>query len=146
MTDDLAAFIAARLDEDEAAATEAAREECPEWRRRYPNPGLYEGTTDISDINGTIVARAGTPIAAHIARHDPARGLREVAAKRRVLERHRPVGGNPSYWAQACAGCGTEGYCDDPVTAKMSDCPELRDMAAIWDAHPDYRQEWKPWP
>jgi hypothetical protein len=104
MIDDLAAFIGARLDDDEQAVADG-----------NPAVGL------------------------------PERALREIAAKRRVLERHRPVGGTASWRAQACAGCGTEGYCDDPVTEKMSDCPELRDMAAVWEDHPDYRGEWAPW-
>jgi hypothetical protein len=146
MSDDLVAFIGARLDEDEAAANAAT---IGPWAvGREDGDGGWHILRGIGIVAGPGHEGGGVwgrPDADHIARYDPARALREVAAKRRVLERHRPVGGTPSYRAQACAGCGTEGYCDDPVTEKMSDCPELRDMAAIWDAHPDYRQAWKPW-
>jgi hypothetical protein len=141
MTDDLVAFIAARLDEDEAVTNAGARRVGMPWHAEA-QPGTPGGL--VTDELGLVGSTGGRYAADHIARYDPARVLREVAAKRRVLERHRPVGGTASWRAQACAGCGTEGYCDDPVTEKMSDCPELRDMAAIWDGHPDYRQEWKP--
>jgi hypothetical protein len=81
----IASSIAAHLAEDEAAAKEAARDECAEWRRSYPNPGMYTGTTDITDVTLTIVARVGTPVAGHIARQDPARTLRRVKATRDLV-------------------------------------------------------------
>lgn len=86
--------------------------------------------------------------------HDPARVLREVAAKQRVLERHREVreddheGWLWSEWnasrgvSQPCLGCWVSGDPDSPVTEHVENCPELRDLAAIYADHPDYRQEW----
>lgn len=88
-----------------------------------------------------VVARVGTPLAAHIARHDPARVLREVEAKRRILDDYRIA-------VSACRN----------VTGAELDTPGYRAMcagrdalkscvvqiAAVWSDHPGYRQEWKP--
>lgn len=53
--------------------------------------------------------------------------LRRCEADRRVLARHRQV--DESY-SVACEGCGYDGgYCPEPVTANVSDCPELLDLA-----------------
>lgn len=62
----LVEFLAARLDDDEAVAQRAAR-----W-----NEGCRDWATD------------GEPDWEHIARHDPARVLREVEAKRRIVAMH----------------------------------------------------------
>jgi hypothetical protein len=81
-----------------------------------------------------------------IARHDPARVLAEVAAKRRVLVRHRPATGEEPGWfvyAGACLGCGREGEFADPRTRDINDCPELRDMASADSDHPDYKERWR---
>jgi hypothetical protein len=64
---------------------------------------------------------------------DPARVLAEVEAKRRVMGRHHNFQG----W---CAGCGND------LTHRISDCPELRDLAAPYADHPEYREEWRPSP
>ena len=66
----------------------------------------------------------------HIARHDPARALRDVEAGERILERHRycePYGGGP---------CDHAGIVDGP-------CPDMRDLAARWRDHPDHGKGWK---
>ena len=127
--DDLIAFLTARLDEDEAAA-----------KASWPGPWDYE--TEVGGFGpvGCVLmpipqhkgARTGltsfTPLgtqdadtAAHIARHDPARVLREVAAKRAIIAQweHSPVG--------------------SPVLTNA-----LYQLAAVWSDHPDYRQEWAP--
>lgn len=97
--DDLIAFIRARLDEDEAAAKSA-------------RPGPWDYETEVGGFGpvGCVMMPLGnhkgtrtgltafTPLgtqdaatAAHIARHDPARVLREVAAKRAILALHTPL-------------------------------------------------------
>jgi hypothetical protein len=80
---ELIAKIRAALDEDERAATEAlllAVDNRGEWtyaeRRVTGGPGLL--------IVGHIPANRGR----HIARHDPARVLRQVAAMRKILDIH----------------------------------------------------------
>ena len=120
MSDDVVAFLRARLDEDEAAAREAARGEGVSWQQSYPNPGLYTGTTDITDGDLAIVARVGAPVAAHIARHDPARVLRDVEADRRLL-------------AEADKLAGDVGW-DDAIMFTVG-C-----RAATYSDHPDYRK------
>ena len=74
-TDDLIAFLNARLDEDEAAAKAAWG---VEWDWRYVTRPFGERPS----IAHTV----------HIARHDPARVLREVAFKRAILGQYRTAG------------------------------------------------------
>jgi hypothetical protein len=108
------------------------------------------------------------PTSQHVARHDPARVLAEVKAKRRILHRHRPTdpdwvasqrawhdkyGGDAPFQPKppACAGCGRcgsggrrgEAYRSYPRTPDFTKCPELRDLAAVYADHPDYDPAWR---
>lgn len=81
--------------------------------------------------------------AAHIARHDPARVLAEVAAKRRMLERHSGF----DFPANEDDGPGdyawtprSDGHCYGEVWP----CADLRDLAAPYADQPDYNQGWRP--
>jgi hypothetical protein len=69
----------------------------------------------------------------HVARHDPGRVLREVAAKRAILatltSRVQAEDSEPATWHQV-------GY--DRARFDV-----LRLLAAIWSDHPDYDNEWK---
>jgi len=126
----LTAFLAARLDEDEAAARaasapspwKAAEHEADSWivTDATSEPLIYdEGTPDLLE-------------AAHIARHDPARVLREVAAKRAILAEHQ----------EAASG----GYCElcyYGYGGGSWPCPTVRALASVYSDHPDYREEWK---
>lgn len=127
--DDLIAFLAARLDEDEQWAREATD---------GPWVDEFSGETGHcvipSDAMSTreYVARtqllAALPDARHIARHDPARVLREVEAKRRILAECRPghLGGPALELAGALGGL------------------VLCFLALPYADHEDYREEWKP--
>jgi hypothetical protein len=55
----------------------------------------------------------------------PASVLRRCAADRKILEHHSPVGGGwPGHYV--CAGCGYDGgYCPEPYTEHVNDCPTL---------------------
>src|SRR5690349_1270697 len=99
--DDLTEFIKARLDEDEAAARAAEHNDGPgtlEWRVGGPRHLTFDNHRSedyVSVFAGgwdrILIARdevRGAPLAKHIARHDPARVLREVAAKRAILNAH----------------------------------------------------------
>jgi hypothetical protein len=158
----LTEFVAARLDEDEAVAKAATlpahdgpnaykpHPELSAWRyvpdgevEYVPTPEMlahnyYEPYPVTADSEGLSPA-VGESVGPHIARHDPARVLAEVEAKRRVLARHRPSGGQ----TPACEGCGYTGDNDDPRYL-IDECPELRDLATIHADHPAYRQEWRP--
>jgi hypothetical protein len=69
---------------------------------------------------------------------DLARVLREVQAKRRVMERHCPGMRTRGYvYCQACPD-DRDGFPEVPI----DECPELRDLAVPYSDHPDYRKEW----
>lgn len=69
--------------------------------------------------------------AAHIARHDPARVLREVTAKRTILNAY-----NESRWDKG------EGH-EDYATGKERGLEAaVEAIAAVYAGHPDYRTDW----
>lgn len=80
MTADVAAFMAARLDEAEAAAKAAWG---IEWSWR--------------DLAGPFRERPSIAHTAHIARHDPATVLRSIAADRRLLAELDRCQGDPGW-------------------------------------------------
>jgi len=118
----LTEFLAARLDEDREAATKAGGRE---W--------AYNGHIWlVVDHEGDpVVYDEGKPNwfqASHIVRHDPARVLREVAAKRALLEEFELPGLD-------CAA----------TSAAPDNCRQhrvLRQLAAIYSDHSDFREEW----
>lgn len=80
------------------------------------------------DANGISVALVD---ATHIAVHDPLRVLAECAAKRAIVAEHGQDWAGP-----ICLRCrDLGGYVDFP-------CPTVQALAAIYKAHPDFRQEW----
>lgn len=115
---DLVAFLRARLDEDEQAA-ERAQGEGQSWAWVQP---------EALDAN----RYPSLEQAEHIARHDPARVLAEVAAKRALLDVHRDDYGS-------CSTCGTAGEYDVPWP-----CTTVELLALPYANHPDYRSEWAP--
>ena len=122
---DLTEFLTARVDEDEAAAKAAAARGGSIW----PNSD-YENRT---------------PELEHARRHDPARALREVEAKRAILAAHMPGEFGYRQIEILCRTCvtGHYVYMDDDA-ADPWPCVTVRALAAIWNGHPDYRDEWKP--
>lgn len=77
----------------------------------------------------------------HAARHDPARVLREVAAKRAIIEQHPNVNDGD------CGTCvvGAWGYPTHGSSRPASwPCPTLRHLAAPHAEHPDYNESWRP--
>jgi Family of unknown function (DUF6221) len=117
VNDDLIHFLTARLDEDEMRAAGAPK---GPWTwiamRGYPQR--------ITNPEAAVVAHTYTEpdapayIAEHIVRHDPARTLLEVAAKRRIIAMHREnaIGD--------CRRCG-EGPCETlrALALPYADCP-----------------------
>jgi hypothetical protein len=145
MTDDLVQFLRDRLDEDYEAArlvlgtNVMARvlrgQPAPRW---VPSP---EGDAGIWDTDGTprvkfVWARERD----HIVRHDPARVLCEVDAKRRITECHESwVAGNGD---TICGRCGREHI--DGRPGGHFPCQTLRLLALPYADHPDYRADWAP--
>jgi hypothetical protein len=110
----LTEFLTARLDEDEA------------WARIH-GPVIPWGVgsgpfkAHINTYAGNRVAEArNNNYARHIARHDPARVLAEVAAKRAIVNMDED-----------------DRYSDAYVVA-------IRALAAAYADHPDYDEAWRP--
>lgn len=148
MSSDLLGFLEARLAEDEATA-----------RAATPGPWSVDNETYAESISGSddqdVVAGGrwggeasvftSTEDALHIARHDPARVLAEVAAKRAIMDIHSMfippyVGVGPD---GSCQGCGLGGDGRYYNTPDIKDCPELQALAAIYADHPDWQEGWK---
>lgn len=139
-------FLNARLDEDEAAARAAIDPDLPgtNWRwidptsdaSAKPEDGYFFGVSlrtleefPIPQTSKYLPAFAITTadempegVGTHIALHDPARVLRDVAAKRAMVD-DLDYGG-----------------------AEMGDAQDhvLRRLASVYSDHPDFRQEWTP--
>jgi hypothetical protein len=134
---DLTEFLTARLDEDEAAANRGIR--FAEGRERdCPDAELVEMCERASrrERNYDQPWWAATVMAlrqqVQLAPHDPARVLREVAAKRAIMERHRPITRRPG-WRSTCR-----------FDNHRWPCADVLDQAAAYSDHPDYRDEWRP--
>lgn len=129
--DDLLAFLRARLDEDEAQASVATR---GPWRAedRPVFSGFYRVVTrDYDDedqgdvvVSGDDVGGARRNDAQHIARYDPARVLREVEAKRELIN-----------WILR--------WPLRPAPPSSVD-GLLERLALPYADHEGYREEWKP--
>ncbi|MER5889755.1 DUF6221 family protein [Streptomyces sp. NPDC001941] len=102
MSEELVRFLQASLDEEADLARGCDGDDaCGQWT-------AHGHTVDFCHLD-----LSGFPptIAQHIALHDPARTLRDIEAKRRVLTRHA----------------------HDPWP-----CDDLRDLAAPYADHPDF--------
>jgi len=129
---DIVEFLRQRLTTDEADALAAS-----------PGPWTMGGEGEVLAVDGITVAEgfalSGRQLRAtvdHIARHDPARVLRDVAAMRAILDEIVPL---------------MDGM-DDQIDSEFrisSDPPTpyaserlLRILAAIWADHPDFDPAW----
>ena len=148
--DDLIAFLRARLDEDEQAALS-----WPEGGRQWQTVGgrklSYRNDSsemvtaiDVSNAsslwNEQIYVKYDLDDAPeHIARHDPARVLAEVEAKRRILELHSYATGH------SCSVTDGTGYhLNYGEVDGQSACTTLRLLASIYDGHLEYCDTWRP--
>jgi hypothetical protein len=121
--DAMVAWLGAQLDEDEEAARDAGGSTpSGHWARE-----AYGCVIDAKQR--LVVYGEGTPTregAEHIARHDPARVLREVEAKRALLEETiRP-------------------YLNNGQTTGNIAWLALRLLALPYSDRPGYRAEWAP--
>ncbi|WP_009473855.1 DUF6221 family protein [Rhodococcus sp. JVH1] len=137
---DIEEFLKARLDEDGELARYAA-ERAAEWRSGGQGVcgGPFaddEGEVDCLGMH-TIVYGEGYPRefeARHIALHDPARVMLEVATKRAILQACRRAPSASSHISAFVRGQDA-GYAE-----ALADT--LRHLASAYSDHPDYRQEW----
>jgi hypothetical protein len=121
---DLVAFLTARLDEDERVARAATADNADgKWAtgERWSVLNLeYEGIhVFASDDPKPPNPDETDPTTVHMARHDPARVLADVAAKRAIM------------------GLAVPGDIDQPEVYAA-----LRYLAAVHADHPDYDPEW----
>jgi hypothetical protein len=143
VTDDIAAFIKARIADDEAAAlaTLDVNVRAAMKRGTPPPRWVQEGATIRDDGTArTPAVRVGhtwAHEAAHIALHDPARVLREVAAWRAVVEDHAAT-------VAEATPLRRQSMSDLEFLRVLDAERTLGHLAAIWDGHPDYRAEWRP--
>lgn len=119
----IVAFIRDRLEQDRTIALAAGGKA---WRQYDP---LREHGR-IEEVGGDVVTYdEGSPTegqAVHIARHDPARVLRDVQADLAVLFEHDE--------AECCSTC-----LDD-----VDGCPTFRALAYKHADHPEWQPHWKP--
>ena len=134
----LTEFLLARIAEDEAVARAAIERDGDHWATESlghdgsringtvdkGNPRAYSGSPELWDDEGALGMHDET--AAHIVRWDPARVLRECAAKRAIVEamveHDAATGEEPAY------------YWVPPV---------LGIFASVDANHPDYDEDWQ---
>ncbi|MEU2788994.1 DUF6221 family protein [Streptomyces sp. NPDC007100] len=140
MTEHLVQFLRDRLDEDEAVARAASPGPWTQvgigdygWAVSFNRPD-YAGVETEDDDQGRADAD-------HIARHDPARVLAEVEAKRRLLVVHAK---SSSY--DGCATCDAgNDSCGCLGGAHWEyPCDTMKLLALPYADHPDYHEEWRP--
>lgn len=129
MTEAIVDFLRARLDE---AAADAEALSAEQWTAETDVGDEYNRGVVVNDHEtvascGVEGLDDGEVRARHIARHDPAHVLRDIAAKRRRLE--------------ALAEAVERGVY---ITAVYTAEDALRDEAAVYDQHPDYQETWRP--
>jgi hypothetical protein len=147
----LTEFLEARLAEDEATAraTLIDVKGSGYWHADERPVALTVDLYRVRDDNARPVVEAvkslygdegpaeplyvdGEAVAAHVARHDPARVLREVAAKRDLLDRH------------ASSERSAEGPLANDSEVYYAEALEeaVRILATTYSDHQDFREEW----
>jgi hypothetical protein len=176
--DDLVAFLRARFNEDVEVARQAAlavgdtgyergelvREPAQHgdaliadgqhWGARYHQVVREQSRgPERAGVVAEAAAFGGRPVAAHIVRHDPARVLVEVEAKRRIVDMYLPPGVSPhpgpcvNFEGQDPAGYDEHDSCARHLAAsghRFRTDYVLRLLALPYVDHPDYREEWRP--
>jgi hypothetical protein len=103
----------------------------PEWRRDVNHP-MWHCDDELDGCPD--VARGWIAEAEHIARHDPARVLAEVAAKRRIVQLHGET---------MLPHVGGGGMCRECESASYP-CSTVQHLAAVYADRDGYREEWRP--
>lgn len=150
---DLAAFLLARVEDDEAAAKAATN---ARWEPSIEIDGWRHGRRTVVAAGGKRVVTVdqtrchhepAEPNVDHIARWDPARVLAECAAKRALIGLHADdgpsqgyVGGRYDEMPHACGICGTHGEYGE--YGEPWPCGTLRALAQPYTFHPLFRPEW----
>lgn len=133
---DIVEFLRARYREEEEIARSAslARESVNRWvyvESRYP-PSLVQVDAPVRTRDVAEVPRPGP--AQHIARHDPARVLREVEAKWRRLEAYAAMKAGTLFHVNE--------YAEHQAIIDEYERYILPGDAAPYVDHPDFNPEW----
>jgi hypothetical protein len=153
LIDDMITFVRLQLDEDERVAIEAARaiadhtyapvevdqhaEAARHWHARrwlYQSKVSAAGEKDWQGGPPEVTDSVWTEVGEHIARHDPARVLREVDSLRKIVDD----------LAAVIADDEGMGYYSDGHSGLATAKRTLRLLAAIFSDRPGYREEWRP--
>ncbi|MFI8330140.1 DUF6221 family protein [Streptomyces filamentosus] len=137
--DDLVQFLRARLDEDAELARQAEQVGgAPSWDRAADVlllPGL-QTRRRLAD-RGVPDALQGA-VEAHAARHDPARVLAEVDAKREVVNAYERM-------VAEFQDSGPAMVSYDRLVGSVSSLRTALEFLALpYADHPDYRDTWRP--
>ena len=130
--DDLARFLRDRLDEDKRQAEAAMTYAAADW--------FIETSGIVTTGPDGDAYTDDREVAAHIARHDPARVLAEVDVKRRALDEYVATG---EAMDQAFRDNNTAGYNSASAERKVLE-RIIRREATVHADHPDYREGWRP--
>ncbi|MGW0905068.1 DUF6221 family protein [Streptomyces sp. NPDC002853] len=144
MSDDLAQWLGEQLDDDERIT------------RRVTTPGIWRvgrshGGSTIEG-GGWTVGSADELDAAHIARHDPARVLREIDAKRQIVNGYALSAQAVDELAVRREKLKTEGHdlfmtdmeLESAIVRRDTLSGALRLLALPYADRPGYREEWRP--
>lgn len=155
-------FLRARLDEDEATAKAArgddgrlghgfeVREDWGRWAllRRYGSLDVVDedGNQVTFDQEGLSDSVASPAIGEHIARHDPARVLREVQAKRRIVDaceecRSSVMAYRSPRWRDAMNEQDKHEWRKAEARYRVAE-DACRALASVYADHPDFDPEW----
>ncbi len=135
---DLIAFLNARLGEDERVAKLAAG---VPWvaatRMVHVDPAVIRENKLAYGRLGFVATVEHAVDLTHIARHDPARVLADVDAKRRVIDLV-----TDGFTVDAVTPFDVGDEFDDGYIQAYRDIARL--LALPYADHPDYREEWAP--
>ena len=141
---DMVAFLNARLDEDEGAAKTATPGPwmTADGREWLADNVVFGQSVDwpghIQQVCNVDYAQHKAGNAEHIARYDPARVLREVEAKRKIVTRYeRSLAGDLPEWK-----AGRELLIAATAILKGA----VVDLAVVYSDHPDYDEAWSAAP
>src|SRR5690349_16544556 len=126
--DDLVTWLRAQLDEDERVAQAATTSPWTAWHAAMGNGQIPVAVADQRAGEAPVILCESRPDAEHIARHDPAQVLRDVEAKRRILD-----------WLDQVE------HIVDLVEVYSIDADDARELLALpYADRPGYRDEWRP--
>ncbi|WP_367134490.1 MULTISPECIES: DUF6221 family protein [Streptomyces] len=158
MTAALVTFLHARLNDDEQVARAAKP---GPWIRHDHVAGVHADDATPDRPHGSAVADCrrvpdghGVPNALHIVRHQPARVLADVAAKRRIVDDYAVLLSELDGLRMQMRVASAESRDDNFMQMYQQEgklieksrhlAPVIRSLALPYADHPDYQVEWRP--